>query len=94
MLRREFLACGGCLRRGVIRPCLGCGVDPRLVIAQAETTYVIDQRTLASYLVSSASLGDQQRVRVHRAVAASPDAEKFTYTGIRLEGQSTPLDVV
>ncbi len=64
------------------------------VTAPAATTCGSNQKTLSSFQGVPASLSEQQRLQILRASAASPDANKFIFSGIRPEGQSTPRDVV
>ena len=65
-----------------------------LVPAQAETKYVANQKTLASFSASATGLTTLQRSQVKRAVEANAYAEKFICTGIRLEGQSRSMNIV
>lgn len=64
-----------------------------LVPAQAETEYVANQKSLASFSVGATGLTALQRPQVMRAIGSNASAEKFICTGIRYFEHSMSVNI-
>lgn len=60
----------------------------------APAKYSVYQKTLAAFGTTSTALTASQRAEVRKALSASPDAEKFICTGIRLASQPTAVNIL
>lgn len=62
--------------------------------AGAAGKFTVNQRTLASFSGTSTALTVQQQAQVKASIEASPEAEKFICTGIRLLSQPTSANIL
>ena len=60
----------------------------------AGTTYMVNQKTLATFNGSSTTLSYQQKAQVRATVEANPFAEKFICTGIRYYSQPMSVNIM
>ena len=60
----------------------------------AGTTYMVNQKTLATFNGSSTTLTYQQKAQVRATVEANPFAEKFICTGIRYYSQPMSVNIM
>jgi len=65
-----------------------------LVPAQANTEYVANHKTLASFSDGATGLTSIQKTQVKEAVDANKNAEKFICTGIRYYSQPMSVNIM
>ena len=61
--------------------------------AKATGEYVVQQKTLATFISDATTLTPQQKAQVKAAVDSNPYAEKFICTGIRYYDQPTSVNI-